>query len=267
MFKRKGSARRKMKRIWRGAAFFLILGQFKTICPLKIIFSVLTEDWGGWHRVKGDQKEEEVLSSLGETPAANSQERAVRENQMKENEMLETEEEMGGDDQLDQKGNHEKIWKRGVEKKRRKSGVPKPIEDEIGTKKKKRRGKHTKTGKGKHTKKGKGKHLKKGKGKHSKKRKKQQKTGPKMKRKSQMCDNKYLEKKRLQLKVKAAKLKEQRSKISCANSTNMEGCKNKWAAYTRVSLGQAPNVIKQVEKYSFLSKHNILSGQFHPCQQ
>ena len=107
-----------------------------------------------------------------------------------------------------------------------------------------------------------------------------------------MCDNKYLEKKRLQLKEKAAELKEQRSEIKrtikrakqkkCpgkevqkkeinsgigGNSTNTEGCNDKWAAYTSVGIGQAPNVIKQVEKYFFLSNHKIVSGQFHPCQR
>ena len=55
-----------------------------------MIFSVLVDEWGGWHRVKGDEKEEEIPSSLGETQAANSQERAVRENYLDENEMLET---------------------------------------------------------------------------------------------------------------------------------------------------------------------------------
>ena len=88
-----------------------------------------------------------------------------------------------------------------------------------------------------------------------------------------MCDNKYLEKKRLQLKVKAAKLKEMKRSIKSAqqkkcpgkevqkkeisssigeNSRNTEGCNDKWAAYTSVVIGQAPNVIKQVDKYFFL---------------
>ena len=218
---------------------------------------MLIEEWGGWHRVRGDEKEEEVLSSLGQTPDANSQERAVRENQLDENEMLETKEEMRGDEQLAQKGDHEKLRKRDVED-------AKPVEDEIGAKKtkKKRRGKYTKKRKGKHSKKGKDKHAKKG--------KQQKKTGPKMKRKKQMCDNKYLEKKRLQLKVKAAKLKEQRSKmkkekkdsdkrkcpgkevqeksIGTSSGGNLTKCIDKWAAFTSLVIGLAPNVIKQVGK-------------------
>ena len=220
--------------------------------------------------MKGDQKEEEAPSSLEETQAVNSQERAVRENHLDENEMLETKAEMRGDEQLAQKDNHEKLRKRGFEdgKKKRKPGVPKPdVADEIGAKKKKRKRK----------------------GKHAKKTKKQQKTGPKKKSKIQMCDNKYLEKKRLQLKVKAAKLKEQSSRMkkekrankrkfhgkelkrkenracSCGTSRDTE-CIDKWAAFTSVGLGLAPTVIKQVGKFSF-SKHYTVSGQFHPRQR
>ena len=136
---------------------------------------MLVDEWGGGHLVKGDEKEEEVPSSLGEAQAFNSQERAVRENHLDENQTLETEDEMRVDGQLAQKDNHEKLRKRGVEdnKTNRKSGDPKPVADEIGAKKKKRTGKHaiTKTGKGKHGKKGKEKHTKKGKGKDAKKTK------------------------------------------------------------------------------------------------
>jgi hypothetical protein len=111
-----------MRRIWRGTALFLIL--------------VLIDEWGGWHRVKGDQKEEEVLSSQ----AANSQERAVRENQLDENEVLETKDEMRGDEQPAQEGSHEKLRKRGVEddKTKKRPGIQRPIADEIGAKKKKK---------------------------------------------------------------------------------------------------------------------------------
>ena len=112
---------------------------------------MLVDEWGGGHLVKGDEKEEEVPSSLGEAQAFNSQERAVRENHLDENQMFETKAEMRGAEQ--QKDNHEKLRKRGVEdnKTNRKSGDPKPVADEIGAKKKKRTGKHaiTKTGKGK----------------------------------------------------------------------------------------------------------------------
>ena len=231
-----------------------------------MIFSVLVDEWGGGHLVKGDEKEEEVPSSLGEAQAVHSQERAVRENQLDENQMLETKAEMRGAEQ--QKDNQEKLRKRGVEDgmKNRKSGEPKPVADEIGAKKKKRTGKHaiTKTGKGKHGKKGKEKHTKKGKGKDAKKPKKQQKTGPKKKSRSQMCDNKCLEKKRLQLKAKVDKLKEHRSKIrkeikslnkrtfhgkelnGKETSRDTECCNDKWAAYTSLVIGLAPNVIKQV---------------------
>ena len=87
--------------------------------------------------MKGDAKEEEVLSSLREAQDANSQERGVRGNQLDKNEMLETKAEMRGAEQ--QKDNHEKPRKRGVEdeKSKRKPGVPKPVADEIGAKKKK----------------------------------------------------------------------------------------------------------------------------------
>ena len=238
-----------------------------------MIFSVLVDEWGGGHLVKGDEKEEEVPSSLGEAQAFNSQERAVRENHLDENKMLETEDEMRGGGQLAQKDNHEKLRKRGVEdnKTNRKSGEPKPVADEIGAKKKKRTGKHaiTKTGKGKHGKKGKEKHTKKGKGKDAKKPKKQQKTGPKKKSRSQMCDNKCLEKKRLQLKAKVEKLKKQRSKIrkeiKSLNKRKFHGkelkgketsratecCNDKWANYTSLVIGLAPNVIKQVGNFFF----------------
>ena len=232
---------------------------------------MLVDEWGGGHLVKGDEKEEEVPSSLGEAQAVHSQERAVREKQLDENKMLETKAEMRGAEQ--QKDNHEKLRKRGVEDdmKNRKSGEPKPVADEIGAKKKKRTGKHaiTKTGKGKHGKKGKEKHTKKGKGKDAKKPKKQQKTGPKKKSRSQMCDNKCLEKKRLQLKAKVDKLKKQRSKIrkeiKSLNKRKFHGkelkgketsratecCNDKWAAYTSLVIGLAPNVIKQVGKFIF----------------
>jgi hypothetical protein len=82
--------------------------------------------------------------------------------------------------------NHEKLMKRGVEDEKKKPGISKP-----GAKKEK------------------GKQTKKRKGNHAKKTKKQQKTGPKKK----MCDNKFLEKKRLQLKANLEKLKEERSKM------------------------------------------------------
>ena len=59
-----------------------------------MIFSVLVDEWGGGHLVKGDEKEEEVPSSLGEAQAVNSQERADRENQLDKNQMLETKAEM-----------------------------------------------------------------------------------------------------------------------------------------------------------------------------
>ena len=203
-----------------------------------MIFSVLVDEWGGGHLVKGDEKEEEVPSSLGEARAFNSQERAVRENHLDENKMLETKAEMRGAEQ--QKDNHEKLRKRGVEdnKTKKKSGIPKPVADEIGAKKRKRKGKQ------------------------AKKTKKQQKTRPKKKSKSQMCDNKYLEKKRLQLKAKAVKLKEQRSMMkkvqeksidtsSGGNLRATECCNDKWANYTSLVIGLAPNVIKQVGKFFF----------------
>ena len=216
-----------------------------------MIFSVLVDEWGGWHRVKGDEKEEEVPSSLGEAQAVHSQERAVRENQLAENKMFETKAEMRGAEQ--QKDNHEKLRKRGVEdgKSKKRPGIPKRIADVIGAKKKK--GKHA--------------IAKKGKGKDAKKTKKQQKTGPKKKSRSQMCDTKCLEKKRLQLKAKVEKLKKQRSKIrkeiksskkfhgkehkGKETSRDTECCNDKWAAYTSLGLGLAPNVIKQVGKFFF----------------
>ena len=223
---------------------------------------MLVDEWGGGHLVKGDEKEEEVPSSLGEAQA----DRADRENQLDENQMFETKEEMRGDGELIQK---EKLRKRGVEdgKKKKKSGVPKPVADEIGAKKKKKKRK------GKNTKKEKGKHAKKGKGKHTKKTKllsnEQEKTGPKKKSRSQMCDTKCLEKKRLQLKAKVEKLKKQRSKIrkeiKSLNKRKFHGkelngketsratecCNDKWANYTSLVIGLAPNVIKQVGKFIF----------------
>ena len=233
-----------------------------------MIFSVLVDEWGGGHLVKGDEKEEEVPSSLGEAQAVHSQERAVRENQLDENKIFETKAEMRGAEQ--QKDNHEKLSKRGVEdgKSKKRTGIPKPVADVIGAKKKKK-----KERKGKHAiaKKGKGKHTKKGKGKDAKKTKKQQKTGPKKKSRSQMCDNKCLEKKRLQLKAKVDKLKKQRSKIQKEikssnkrkiyekdlkgkeTSRDTECCNDKWANFTSVGvgLGLAPTVIKQVIKLHF----------------
>ena len=179
-----------------------------------MIFSVLVDEWGGGHRVKGDEKQEEALSSLGEIQP---QERVVRENHVDAKDMMETKVEMRGDEQLDQKDNHQKHRKRSVGDgtKKRKPGIPKPVEDGIGAKKekKKRRGKHS-------------------------------------------------EKRRLQLRAKSAKLKRQRSQIRKEierankrkevkgekNSRDTEGCIEKWAVYTRVGLGLATNVIKQVDK-------------------
>ena len=135
---------------------------------------MLVEEWGGWHRVKGDEKEEEVPSSLGEARAVNSQEeRVVRENRLDENKMLEMKAEMREDEQ--QKDNHEKLRKRGVEdgKKTRKPGVPKSVAEKIGAKKKQ---------------------AKKRKGKQTKKRKKQQKSGTKMKSKRNIRDTECIEK-------------------------------------------------------------------------
>ena len=84
-----------------------------------------------------------------------------------------------------------------------------------------------------------------------------------------MCDTECLEKKILQLKAKVDKLKKQRSKIQKEiNSLNKrkchgkelkgketsratECCNDKWANYTSVGLGLAPNVIKQVIKLHF----------------
>ena len=215
---------------------------------------MLVDEWGGGHLVKGDEKEEEVPSSLGEAQAVHSQERADRENQLDENQMFETKEEMRGDGELIQK---EKLRKRGAEdgKSKKRPGIPKPIADVIGAKKK--------------TNKRKGKHVKKGKGKDAKKTKKQQKTGPKKKSRSQMCDTKCLEKKRLQLKAKVDKLKEHRSKIrkeikssnkrkfhgkelnGKETSRDTECCNDKWANYTSLVIGLAPNVIKQVIKLHF----------------
>ena len=145
----------------------------------------------------------------------------------------------------------------------------------MGAKKKKK-----KERKGKHAiaKRGKGKNTKKGKGKDAKKTKKQQKTGPKKKSRSQMCDNKCLEKKRLQLKAKVEKLKKQRSKIrkeiKSLNKRKFHGkelkgketsratecCNDKWANYTSVGLGLAPNVIKQVIKLHFQIRGKILNS-------
>ena len=211
---------------------------------------MLVDEWGGGHLVKGDEKEEEVPSSLGEAQAVHSQERAVREKQLDENQMLETKAEMRGAEQ--QKDNHEKLSKRGVEDGKKKPGTSKHVADEIRAKKEKEKKKE----------------------KHAKKTKESPKTWPKLKSKSQMCDNKYLEKKRLKLKVKAAKLKEQRSKMRKAmqsaknkrkcsgkevqekaishggNSRDTECCNNKWAAYTSLGLGLAPVVIKQVDNFS-----------------
>ena len=215
---------------------------------------MLVDEWGGGHLVKGDEKEEEVPSSLGEAQAVHSQERADRENQLDENQMFETKEEMRGDGELIQK---EKLRKRGAEdgKSKKRPGIPKPIADVIGAKKKKNKRK--------------GNHAKKGKGKDAKKTKKQQKTGPKKKSRSQMCDTKCLQKKRLQLKAKVEKLKKQRSKIrkeiKSLNKRKFHGkelkgketsratecCNDKWANYTSVGLGLAPNVIKQVIKLHF----------------
>ena len=215
---------------------------------------MLVDEWGGGHLVKGDEKEEEVPSSLGEAQAVHSQESADRENQLDENQMFETKEEMRGDGELIQK---EKLRKRGAEdgKSKKRPGIRKTIADVIGAKKNKNKRK--------------GKHAKKGKGKDAKKTKKQQKTGPKKKSRSQMCDNKCLEKKRLQLKAKVEKLKKQRSKIrkeiKSLNKRKFHGkelkgketsratecCNDKWANYTSLVIGLAPNVIKQVGKFFF----------------
>ena len=180
---------------------------------------MLVDEWGGGHLVKGDEKEEEVPSSLGEARAFNSQERAVRENHLDENQMLETEDEMRGAEQ--QKDNHEKLRKRGVEDgmKKRMHGIPKPVADEIGAKKKK----------------------KKRKGKDAKKTKKQKKTRPKKKSKSQTCDNKCTGK----------EVQEKKISSSGRNSRDTECCNDKWAAYTSSVIGLAPNVIKQVGKFFF----------------
>ena len=208
--------------------------------------------------MKDDQKQEEVLSSLKETlESVNSQ-----KNQLDENKMLENKAEIT-DGQLAQKEKHEKLGKRDVEDKRKKRrqltklGKPKPL---AGEKEKKQR-----------------------KGKHAKKTKKLQKTQQKINSRSKMCDKKYLEKKRLHLKVKAAKLKEQRSQIKKekerANNKKCKGkdvkeneirtssggnfrdteCIDKWAAYTNVGLGLAPNVIKQVANFFFKSSHSFRS--------
>ena len=180
-----------------------------------MIFSVLVDEWGGGHLVKGDEKEEEVPSSLRDSQAVHSQERAVRENQLDENQMFETKDEMRGDGQLIQK---EKLRKKGVEDgmKKRMPGVPKPVADEIGAKKKK----------------------KKRKGKNAKKTKKQKKTRPKKKSKSQTCDNKCT-------------VQEKKISSSGRNSRDTECCNDKWAAYTSLIIGLAPNVIKQVGKFFF----------------
>ena len=84
-----------------------------------------------------------------------------------------------------------------------------------------------------------------------------------------MCDNKCLEKKRLQLKAKVEKLKKQRSKIrkeiNSLNKTKFpekelnaketsratECCNDKWANYTSLGLNLAPTVIKQVGNFFF----------------
>ena len=170
---------------------------------------MLVEEWGGGHRVKGDEKEEEVPSSVRETQAVNSQERAVRENRLDENKvkMLETKAEMRGDEQ--QKNNHEKLRKRGVEdaKKKRKPRVPKSVAEK--------------------------KQAKKRKGKQTKKRKKQQKSGTKMKIKRNIRDTECIE---------------------------------KWAAYTSLVIGLAPNVIKQVGKLHFSGEQTSVSGQIHQRQ-
>ena len=167
--------------------------------------------------MKGDEKEEEVPSSLGEAQAFNSQERAVREKQLDENKMLETKAEIRGAEQ--QKDNHEKLRKRGVEDdmKNRKSGEPKPVADEIGAKKKKKKGKD------------------------AKKTKKQKKTRPKKKSKSQTCDNKCTGK----------EVQEKKISSSGRNSRDTECCIEKLANYTSLVIGLAPNVIKQVGKFIF----------------
>ena len=217
--------------------------------------------------MKDDQKQEEVSFSLEETQTVNSQKKPLDENEMLENKARIT------DGQLAQKENQEKLGKRDVENKRKKRGqltmlgIPKPLAGEIGaTKERKQR-----------------------KGTHAKKTKKLQKTQPKIYSKSQMCDKKYLEKKRLRLKVKAAKLKEQRSQIKKvkerANNRKFKGkyvrekeirtssgensrdteCIDKWAAYTNVGLGLAPNVIKQVTKFLFKSSHSFRSIPSSPA--
>ena len=76
---------------------------------------MLVDEWSGWHRVKGDEKEGEVPSSLGETQAVNGKERTVRENQLDEKEMLEPKDEVRGDKELAKKDNHEKLRKKGFE--------------------------------------------------------------------------------------------------------------------------------------------------------
>ena len=184
-----------------------------------MIFSVLVDEWGGGHLVKGDEKEEEVPSSLGEAQA----DRAVRENQLDENQMFETKEEMRGDGELIQK---EKLRKRGAEdgKSKKRPGKPKPIADVIGAKKNKNKRI--------------GKHAKKGKGKDAKKTKKQKKTRPKKKSKSQTCDNKCT-------------VQEKKISSSGRNSRDTECCNDKWAAYTSLIIGLAPNVIKQVGNFFF----------------
>ena len=58
--------RGEMKKIWRGTAFFLILGWYILICKkifTLMIFSVLLNEWGGGQQLEGvDTKD--VLSSL-----------------------------------------------------------------------------------------------------------------------------------------------------------------------------------------------------------
>ena len=89
-------------------ALFIFLGGFNTVFP----FLNNSEEWGEGHRVNVGQKEEEVhFSFLEETQHVNSLERAVRENQLDENKMLETKAEMIGAGIFAKKDNHEKLTK------------------------------------------------------------------------------------------------------------------------------------------------------------
>ena len=77
------------------------------------------------------------------------------------------------------------------------------------------------------------KQAKKRKGKQTKKRKKQQKSGPKMKSKRNIRDTECIE---------------------------------KWAAYTTLVIGLAPNIIKQVGELHFSGGQTSVSGQIHQRQ-